>query len=108
MRLHFVWIGKTKDPNCRGLIDDYLERISRFVRVELSQLKEQAGGADEKRVIAAESAKILEVIEREDFVVLLDERGKEFRSQEFSDFISARQQAGTKRLLFVIGGFAGV
>ena len=108
MRLHFVWIGKTKDANCRGLIDDYLERIRRFVRVDVSQLKEQAGGADEKRVIALESAKILEAIERDDFVVLLDEKGKEFRSQEFSEFLIARQQAGTKRLLFVIGGFAGV
>jgi 23S rRNA (pseudouridine1915-N3)-methyltransferase len=108
MRLHFVWIGKTKDANCRGLIDDYLERIRRFVRVDVSQLKEQAGGADEKRVIAAESAKILEAIGRDDFVVLLDEKGKEFRSQEISDFLIARQLAGTKRLLFVIGGFAGV
>jgi 23S rRNA (pseudouridine1915-N3)-methyltransferase len=108
MSLHFVWIGKTKDANCRGLIDDYLERIRRFVRVDVSQLKEQAGGADEKRLIAAEGAKILEAIERDDFVVLLDEKGKEFRSQEFSEFLIARQQAGTKRLLFVIGGFAGV
>jgi 23S rRNA (pseudouridine1915-N3)-methyltransferase len=108
MRLQFVWIGKTKDRNCRGLIDDYLERIGRFVRVDVSQLKEQAGGADEKRVIAAEGARILETIERDDFVVLLDEKGKEFTSEEFSDFLSAQQQAGTKRLVLLIGGFAGV
>jgi len=108
MRLHFVWIGKTKDRNCRGLIDEYLERIKRFVRVEVSQLKEQSGGADEKRLIAAEGAKILETIAADDYVVLLDEKGGELSSPEFSDFLNARQQAGTKRLVLVIGGFAGV
>jgi hypothetical protein len=37
MRLHFVWIGKTKDRRCAGLIEDYLERIGRFVSVELAR-----------------------------------------------------------------------
>jgi 23S rRNA (pseudouridine1915-N3)-methyltransferase len=108
MRLHFVWVGKTRDRNCRALIEDYLERIKRFVRVDVSQLKEQAGGADEARVIAAEGAKILEIIERDDFVILLDELGREFTSQEFSELLIARQHAGTKRMVMVIGGFAGV
>ena len=58
MRLHFVWIGKTRDRHCAALIDDYLERIKRFVPYEVSELKEQAGG-DEKRVVAAESEKLI-------------------------------------------------
>ncbi|MBO0798765.1 MAG: 23S rRNA (pseudouridine(1915)-N(3))-methyltransferase RlmH [Blastocatellia bacterium] len=108
MRLQIVWIGKTRDRNCRGLIDDYLERIKHFVRVDVSQLKEQGSGADEKRMIAAEGARILENIERDDFVVLLDEQGRQLSSRELAEFLSARQQAGTKRLVLVIGGFAGV
>lgn len=107
MKLHFVWIGKTKDRHCAALIADYLDRIKRFAACEVSELKEQ-GSRDEKRVIAAESVKLLAAIEKDDFVVLLDERGETMTSPEMAEFIAARQQAATKRLAFVIGGFAGV
>ncbi len=107
MRLHFVWIGKTRDRYCAALIDDYLERIKRFAPCEVSELKEQRGGG-EKRVIAAESEKLIAAVERDDLVVLLDENGREFSSPQMADFIGKQQQAGTKRLAFVIGGFAGV
>jgi 23S rRNA (pseudouridine1915-N3)-methyltransferase len=106
MRLHFVWIGKTRDRHCAALIDDYLERIKRFAPYEVSELKEQAGG-DEKRVVAVESEKLIAAIERDDLVVLLDENGREFSSPQLADFIGKQRQAGTKRLAFVIGGFAG-
>ncbi|MGE0131616.1 MAG: 23S rRNA (pseudouridine(1915)-N(3))-methyltransferase RlmH [Blastocatellales bacterium] len=107
MRLHFVWIGKTRDRNCAALTSDYLERIKRFASCEVSELKEQQSG-DEKRVIAAEGRKLISAIERDDFVVLLDEGGSEFTSLRFAEFIGQRRQAGIKRLAFVIGGFAGV
>lgn len=107
MKLHFVWIGKTKDRHCAGLIAEYLDRIKRFATHEVSELKEQSSG-DEKRVIAAESVKLLDAIEKDDFVVLLDERGQAISSTGLAEFIHKRQQAGTKRLAFVIGGFAGV
>lgn len=107
MKLHFVWIGKTKDRRCAELIADYLDRIKRFAPHEVSELKEQGSG-DEKRIIAAESAKLLDAIEKDDFVVVLDERGRAMSSPELAEFLDKRQQAGTKRLAFVIGGFAGI
>lgn len=107
MKLHFVWIGKTKDRQCAALAADYLDRIKRFAGCEVSELKEQSGG-DEKRVIAAESVKLLGAIEKDDFVVLLDEQGRELTSTDLAEFVSVRQQSGIKRLAFVIGGFAGV
>jgi 23S rRNA (pseudouridine1915-N3)-methyltransferase len=108
MRLHFVWIGKTRDRRCAALVADYLERIARFAPCEVSELKEQRGAADERRVIAAEGAKLLAAIERDDYAVLLDEEGQPLSSLELAEFIAARQQAGTKRLALVVGGFAGV
>jgi 23S rRNA (pseudouridine1915-N3)-methyltransferase len=107
MKLHFVWIGKTRDRNCAALVADYLERTRRFVHYVVSELKDQSG-ADEKRMIAAEGRKLISAIERDDFVALLDEKGGEFDSPQFAEFIAERQRAGTKRLAFVIGGFAGV
>jgi 23S rRNA (pseudouridine1915-N3)-methyltransferase len=107
LKLHFVWIGKTKDRHCAALTAEYLDRIKRFAGCEVSELKEQTGG-DDKRIIAAESVKLLSALEKDDFLVLLDERGRELTSPELAEFVSARQQAGVKRLAFVIGGFAGV
>ncbi|MBK9313678.1 MAG: 23S rRNA (pseudouridine(1915)-N(3))-methyltransferase RlmH [Acidobacteria bacterium] len=108
MRLHLVWIGKTRDRNCAALVDDYLDRIRRFAPIDLSELKEQGSGSDEARTIAAESAKIVSSIERDDYVVVLDEGGRQLGSIELSELIEMRQQAGVKRMAFVIGGFAGV
>jgi len=110
MRLHFVWIGKTRDRNCAALIDDYLERVKRFAPYEVSELKEQSSGEQKRpeRLVAAEGQKLISAIERDDFVALLDEGGGELNSLQFAEFIDKHQQAGTKRLAFVIGGFAGV
>ncbi len=107
MKLRFVWTGKTRDRNCAALIDDYLERIKRFAPCEVSELKEQSV-ADQKRAVVLEGGNLIAAVERDDFVVLLDEKGREFSSPQFADFIGQRQMAGTKRLAFVIGGFAGV
>src|SRR5262245_57159943 len=108
MRLHFVWMGKTRDRHCAALIENYLARIRRLATVEVSELKDSASGADKRRVMEAESERLLNALEPDDFVVLLGEDGQEFSSQALSELIDARQQTGTKRLAFVIGGFAGV
>lgn len=107
MRLHFVWIGKTKDRRYGALVADYLERIAHFAPYEVSELKEQPAASDERRV-AGESARLLTATERDDYVVLLDERGRQYSSPELAEFVAARQQAGLKRVAFVIGGFAGI
>lgn len=107
MKLHFVWIGKTKDRSCTALIDEYLKRLARFANHETSELKDAAGSADEARVRQLESTKLLAAVERDDFVVLLDEAGQELTSVELAEFVQTRQQS-CKRLAFVIGGFAGV
>lgn len=107
MKLHFVWIGKTKERRCAALVNDYLDRIKRYTQIEVSELKEPSS-SDEQKVIAAEGLKLLGAIEKDDFVVLLDERGREMTSLELAELLNACQQRSTKRLAFVIGGFAGV
>jgi len=104
MRLHFVWIGKTRDRNCAALTDEYLGRIRRYAQVEVNELKEQRSD----KVVAAESGRLVAAVERDDFVVLLDERGAQMRSVELGDLIERSRGNGVKRMAFVIGGFAGV
>ena len=107
MQMHLVWIGKTRERHCAALVAEYLGRLERFVPCEVSELKDRASG-DDRRVVAAEGVKLLEAVGRDDYVVLLDEAGREMTSEELAEFLVARRNAGTKRLAFVIGGFAGV
>lgn len=108
MKLHLVWIGKTKDRHCAALLNEYLKRLSRFASYEISACKDATGSADEARVRQMESAKLLGAVEGADFVVLLDEGGQELSSVALAEFIKAKQQQSCKRLAFIIGGFAGV
>jgi 23S rRNA (pseudouridine1915-N3)-methyltransferase len=97
MKIHLVWIGKTKDAHCAALVNEFLKRLSRYVSIELSELKEASGSADEAKVKQAESLKILAAVERDDLVILLDEKGSSLSSN-----------SSIKRVAFIIGGFAGV
>ncbi len=108
MRLHFVWIGKTKEQHCAALVADYLKRLTRFVPCDVSELKEPSGSGNDQSVVPREGEKILTAVGRDDYVVLLDEQGRQFSSLALAEFIGARQQASVKRLAFIIGGFAGV
>ncbi|MBS1788515.1 MAG: 23S rRNA (pseudouridine(1915)-N(3))-methyltransferase RlmH [Acidobacteria bacterium] len=107
MKLHFVWIGKTRDQHCDALVNDYLVRLKRFTQFEVSELKEQSR-EDALQVIALEGGRLLGAVEKDEVVVLLDERGTEKTSTELAEFIRVQQQSGIKRLAFIIGGFAGV
>lgn len=108
MKLHLVWVGKTKERACAALIDEYLKRLARFASYEISELKDASNSADATRVRQMESVKLLAAVERDDLVVLLDETGQQMSSVEVADFIKAKQQQGCKRAAFLIGGFAGV
>lgn len=108
MRLHFVWIGKTKERHCAALIAEYCNRLTRFAPCEVSELKEPSNSGADRRLAALEGEKILTAVERDDYVILLDERGRQFSSPAFAEFLGERQQASVKRLAFIIGGFAGV
>lgn len=107
MRLHFVWVGKTRDRRCAALVADYVGRIGRFASCEVDELKEAPAG-DERRVREVEGARLLSATARDDEWVLLDEAGEQMTSVGLSAFIGARRDSGTKRLGFVIGGFGGV
>ncbi|MDE6296597.1 MAG: 23S rRNA (pseudouridine(1915)-N(3))-methyltransferase RlmH, partial [Muribaculaceae bacterium] len=52
----------------------------------------------------AEGEIILSKLQPSDFVVLLDERGKEYSSMEFAGYIEKQMLSGRKRLVFVVGG----
>jgi len=99
MRVLIISPGKSHSLELRDVIAEYETRLRNALPIEWlfshPDTKEQEGAA------------ILRAIKSDDYVVLLDERGKDIDSPGLAALIDARMNAGTKRLVFVIGGAFG-
>ena len=104
MRFRFVWVGKTKDKNWLALQEDYLKRLSYFVKYEITEIKDGAGHDS----IETESKRIVENLNQTSFVCWLDVMGRESSSHELAGTIEKWQNRGLKEIAFVIGGANGV
>lgn len=104
MKFRFVWIGKTKDKNWKALQDEYLKRLSHFVRCEVSEIRDSA--AHETKEI--EGKRILELLNQKSLVCLLDVSGSSLSSQDVAAKIERWQSQAVKEVVFVIGGASGV
>lgn len=104
MKLRFVWIGKTKDKNWKALQEDYLRRLSHFVKCEITEIRESAPheGAD------IEGERIGAALNPRTFAVLLDVRGEAISSPELAKKLEEWQNRGLKEVSFIIGGANGV
>lgn len=110
MKICLVWIGKTRNGWLKALIDDYLQRIRRFARCSVVEVKEEKGKkVNLSAVKARENKGILESIGHDKaYNILLDSKGRELTSEEFADFLSKRQGDRTKQINFIIGNFLGL
>ena len=102
MKFRFVWIGKTKDKNWKALQDEYLRRLSHFVKCEVTELKDTGEGAE------IEGERILATLNQKTFAVLLDVKGESISSPDLAKKIERWQNKGLKEVSFVIGGADGV
>ena len=107
MQLRFVWIGKTKNDHIRSLVDDYLSRLRRFVRCDITELRESKARVASEG-IEDESGRIIGALRSDAIIVLLDIAGGEWSSPEVADQIKKWQLSGKKEVTFVIGGHVGV
>ena len=107
MRLRLIWVGKTRSEPLRALVDDYLRRLSRFARCEVTELREGAG-ADDRAVLAEEGKRIAEALAPGSFVVLLDVEGRQWSSPELAAELERWQNEGRREVAFVVGGHLGV
>lgn len=103
MRFRLVWPGKTKDEHLRSLIEEYLKRLSRFVRVEVTEIRESHN--DDRLTV---TRRILDAVLRANLVVVLDERGREFTSTQLAEQIQRWEVDSVKEVAIVIGGPEGL
>ncbi|MEO6050612.1 MAG: 23S rRNA (pseudouridine(1915)-N(3))-methyltransferase RlmH [Pyrinomonadaceae bacterium] len=104
MKFRFIWIGKTKDKNYRTLQEEYLQRLSHFVKCEVVEIRDSAPHEGKE----TEGKRILEKLNQSSFVCLLDVTGRSLSSPELSKEVEKWQNAGTKEISFIIGGAEGI
>ena len=109
MELKLVTVGKTDVKWVKEGLDLYVSRLRHYVPfslVEIPQLK-NVSALSQDQIKEKEGELILKQLNPGDSVILLDERGKEYRSVEWAEWIRQRFARGGKALVFVIGGAYG-
>jgi len=106
MKIKLLAIGKTDDKNLQVLINTYEKRLKHYIKFELEIIPDikNVKNLSLKLQKEKEGELILKKLQPTDSLVLLDEKGKEFRSIEFSSFLQKKMNTGVKQMVFVIGG----
>jgi 23S rRNA (pseudouridine1915-N3)-methyltransferase len=109
MKITLMSIGKTDTGYLQAGIKLYTERLKHYIPFEAKELPalKKTTGMTPEHIRQKEAELFLKHLEKPDCIVLLDEKGKEFTSRKFSEFLQARMNAGTRDLVFVIGGAWG-
>ncbi|MCB0556210.1 MAG: 23S rRNA (pseudouridine(1915)-N(3))-methyltransferase RlmH [Phaeodactylibacter sp.] len=105
-----LWaIGKTNERYLEAGMEIYQKRLGHYLKFELTIIPDikNAGKLGPELLKAREGEAILQRLQPGDFLVLLDENGKQYSSESFADFLNHKFHLSYKRLLFLIGGAYG-
>ena len=110
MKIKLLAIGKTDDKNLQVLISTYEKRLKHYIKFEIEIIPDikNAKNLSQKEQKEKEGELILKKISPFDQLILLDEKGKEFNSMDFSKFLQKRMNSGIKQMVLVIGGPYGL
>jgi 23S rRNA (pseudouridine1915-N3)-methyltransferase len=106
MKLAVIAFGKLRSKELAAVADDYAGRLKHYAPTEVVELRDERGADAPSR--AKEAGRLKDALRDDDFVVLLDERGKQLASPELANFLAERTRAGRGRTVLVIGGPYGV
>lgn len=105
MEITLIAVGKTTIDYIRTGIEEYFKRLRHYITFNVEIVADiRAGKLSESQQKNAEGERILSLLKPSDYVVLLDERGKQYTSDEFAILLQKQMASGLKRLVFVIGG----
>jgi 23S rRNA (pseudouridine1915-N3)-methyltransferase len=110
MKFQFLAIGKAHEPYVKAGVDDFTRRTGNYYPVNWTILPtpKNAGLLGEPELKKKEADMILDGLGKDDWLVALDEKGKELSSAGLATFIQARANESARQLVFLIGGAYGL
>lgn len=106
MKLKIIFVGKTEADYLKQACDIFENRLKNYLPLEvlvIPALKKTKSLTIEQQK-EKEGKLILSKINSPDFVVILDEKGKEYRSMEWADYFQSKMNSGIKSLCLIVGG----
>jgi len=106
MKCALLLVGKTTESYLNQGIQKYVDRLNHYVSFEtvvVPELKNTKNRTQEQQK-KQEGEWIIKALDETDFVVLLDENGENFTSEQFADWLQKKMLVPSKRLVFVVGG----
>lgn len=106
MKIQLCIVGKTSTPYIVTGIDAYVARLRHYVPFEVRTIADirNTRRLSEEQQRVAEGELLLASVQAGDFVILLDERGREYTSREFSQMIEKRMASVSRNIVFIVGG----
>ncbi len=110
MKISFWAIGKNNEPYIKEGVEEFTKRISKYFKVQwtIIPVPKNAGMMSEMDLKKKEGEMILEWLDKDDYLLALDERGKQFTSEGLASFIQTKANSSVKNLVFLIGGAFGI
>lgn len=107
MKIKLIGIGKTTDSNLIELCLEFENRLKHYCQFEVEYLSCKQKSNDRDQVKAEEGKLLLAKLLPSNQVILLDNRGAQYSSEDFSNFLQKRLNAATQDIVFLIGGAFG-
>lgn len=106
MLINLILVGKTNDSYLISGIKKYVNRLKFYVNLKIIEIPEIKNSKNLNFTLQKEKEGklILQKITNGGYIILLDERGKEFSSEKFANWINKKQISSVKNLTFIIGG----
>jgi len=110
MKISLWAIGKNHEPYIKEGTEEFTKRISRYFSIDwnIIPVPKNAAMFSEMDLKKKEAEIILQWLRPEDFLVALDERGKQLTSEGLANLVQTRTNESTKNLVFLIGGAFGL
>ena len=109
MKIKIIFIGKTDNLHIDALCDYYYAKLKHYCTAEIVVLKELSKNKTLplNALKKAQAAQVLALLQPTDYLVLLDEKGKQFTSEGLAKYFDHKQQANVQSLVFLVGGAFG-
>jgi len=106
MKITFLVLGKTDDKYILEGIAKYLNRLKHYIKFDLIEIPDlkNTKSLREDQQKAKEAELLQKALSPGDHVILLDEKGTEYTSRQFSEFLNKKMVSGIQNLVFIVGG----
>jgi 23S rRNA (pseudouridine1915-N3)-methyltransferase len=110
VKIELLFLGRTRTPYLAAGISDYADRLSRFVRLEIKELKDlgQKNSRPADPIVSREGEQLLKAKTRSHILIALDRQGRSMSSEKLAQLFQKWEGQGIKGITFAIGGPMGL